>query len=84
MKPENILLGGDGHVKLTDFGLSKESFEFDKKKAESFCGTVEYMAPEVVSRKGKQSLLYRYYPVYIQVMITSVIGGPLRFLCTKC
>ena len=44
-------MGGDGHVKLTDFGLSKESFEYDKKKAESFCGTVEYMAPEVVSRK---------------------------------
>ena len=53
LKPENILLGGDGHVKLTDFGLSKESFEYDKKKAESFCGTVEYMAPEVVSRKGR-------------------------------
>ena len=51
LKPENILLGGDGHVKLTDFGLSKEAFEYDKKKAESFCGTVEYMAPEVVSRK---------------------------------
>ena len=52
LKPENVLLGGDGHIKLTDFGLSKESFEFDEKKAESFCGTVEYMAPEVVSRKG--------------------------------
>ena len=36
----------------TDFGLSKESFEYDTKKADSFCGTVEYMAPEVVSRKG--------------------------------
>ena len=52
LKPENILLGGDGHIKMTDFGLSKESFEYEKKKAESFCGTVEYMAPEVVSRKG--------------------------------
>ena len=38
-------------MKLTDFGLSKESI-FEEKKTFSFCGTVEYMAPEVVNRKG--------------------------------
>ena len=47
----SILLDADGHVKLTDFGLSKESI-FEEKKTFSFCGTVEYMAPEVVNRKG--------------------------------
>ena len=47
----SILLDSDGHVKLTDFGLSKESI-FDDSKTYSFCGTVEYMAPEVVNRKG--------------------------------
>ena len=54
LKPENVLLAADGHIKLTDFGLSKESFfdEEESKKADSFCGTVEYMAPEIVSRKG--------------------------------
>lgn len=34
-----------------DFGLSKESIDHEKK-AYSFCGTVEYMAPEVVNRRG--------------------------------
>lgn len=34
-----------------DFGLSKEAVEHDKR-AYSFCGTIEYMAPEVVSRRG--------------------------------
>lgn len=39
------------HYVLADFGLSKESVDADKK-AYSFCGTVEYMAPEVVNRRG--------------------------------
>lgn len=34
-----------------DFGLSKEAIDHEKK-AYSFCGTVEYMAPEVVNRQG--------------------------------
>jgi len=51
LKPENILLDADGHVKLTDFGLSKEGVA-DNCSAQSFCGTPDYIAPEIVDKRG--------------------------------
>ncbi|KAI0889402.1 kinase-like protein [Annulohypoxylon maeteangense] len=47
LKPENCLLDAQGHLLLTDFGLSKVSVE-DDDGCKSILGTVEYMAPEVV------------------------------------
>lgn len=48
LKPENLLLDADGHIRITDFGLSKENVVDDTVK--SFCGTPEYLAPEVLKR----------------------------------
>ncbi|XP_064483785.1 ribosomal protein S6 kinase alpha-5-like isoform X2 [Ornithodoros turicata] len=49
IKLENILLDSQGHIVLTDFGLSKEFLPHEKEqRTYSFCGTIEYMAPEVV------------------------------------
>ena len=50
LKPENLLLDSDGHIALTDFGLSKENF--NHRRSYSVCGTWEYMAPEVLCGKG--------------------------------
>lgn len=54
LKPENILLGSDGHTMLTDFGLAKDftgSGDNEDERARTLCGTMEYMAPEMVARK---------------------------------
>ena len=51
LKPENILLGSDGHLKITDFGLSKLGLGRESRTF-SFCGTPEYLAPEVIRGDG--------------------------------
>ncbi|XP_019673029.1 ribosomal protein S6 kinase-related protein isoform X3 [Felis catus] len=47
VKMENILLDERGHVKLTDFGLSRHLPQ--GARAYTICGTLQYMAPEVLS-----------------------------------
>jgi serine/threonine protein kinase len=52
LKPENCLLDTEGHLLLTDFGLSKVALEEEDDRANSVLGTVEYMAPEVIRGGG--------------------------------
>ena len=49
VKPENILINQDGHIKLIDLGLAKELFD---ETTSSFCGTSEYVAPEIILGKN--------------------------------
>jgi len=93
LKPENVILDGDGHVCLTDFGLSKE-MEPDNK-AHTFCGTPEYLAPEIVAGTGHDKavdwwalgiLLYEltvgippFYSQQVSEMYQKIQTGVLRF-----
>lgn len=46
-----MLVGHDGYIKLTDFGLSKDGIK-GQKDAKSLCGTAEYLSPEILQRQG--------------------------------
>jgi len=52
LKPENLLLTNEGHIVLTDFGLSKEGLIGKDDRTETFCGTPEYLAPEILEGNG--------------------------------
>lgn len=48
MKPENLLIGNDGHIRITDFGFAKKI----EDKSYTLCGTPEYLAPEIIMGQG--------------------------------
>lgn len=93
LKPENILLDAEGHCCLTDFGLSKDLDPTDQ--AHTFCGTPEYLAPEIVTGVGHGKavdwwslgiLLYEltvgippFYSQNVNEMYNKIQHGVLRF-----
>jgi serine/threonine protein kinase len=50
LKPENLLIGHDGHLRLTDFGFAKKIGHSDKTF--TLCGTPVYLAPEIIMGQG--------------------------------
>nr|CCA19476.1 protein kinase putative [Albugo laibachii Nc14] len=97
LKPENILLDLEGHVRLTDFGLSKEAVTGAGAVGgtKTFCGTPEYLAPEILENKGHGkavdwwslgTLIYEmltglppFYDQNMQRMYDKILNAPLRF-----
>jgi serine/threonine protein kinase len=87
------VLDADGHAMLTDFGLSKEGIT-NNSSAKSFCGSVAYLAPEVLKRRGHGKsvdwylvgvLLYEmlvgippYFSSNKDQMFKNIKEGPLR------
>ena len=55
LKPENILMDEEGYLKLADFGMAKQLQ--GEEKATSFCGTPEYLAPEILIGEGHNRMV---------------------------
>jgi serine/threonine protein kinase len=94
LKPDNVVLDDDGHALLTDFGLSKEGVLDVNKGAKSFCGSIAYLAPEMLRRVGHGKsvdwyllgvLLYEmlvgsppYFSGNKEELFHNIINGPLK------
>lgn len=97
LKPENILLDETGHIRLTDFGLAKGGISVSGAEGgtKTFCGTPEYLAPEILENKGHGkavdwwalgTLLYEiltglppFYDTNVQRMYHKILHEPLKF-----
>ncbi|PSS05189.1 protein kinase 1 [Coniella lustricola] len=94
LKPENILLDYQGHIALCDFGLCKLDMK-DEDRTNTFCGTPEYLAPELLLGQGYNKtvdwwtlgvLLYEmltglppFYDENTNEMYRKILGEPLHF-----
>lgn len=58
LKPDNVVMDKDGHALLTDFGLSRQGV--DQNFAKSFCGSVAYLAPEMLAKAGHNKTIDWY------------------------
>lgn len=94
LKPENILMDDEGYLKIADFGMAKQFKEKDEK-AMSFCGTPEYLAPEIITGVGHNKtvdwwsfgiLIYEmlcgippFYSENLEKMYEYITNAELRF-----
>lgn len=72
LKPDNVIFDSDGHALLTDFGLSKTGMG-PNDKSTSFCGSVAYLAPEMLRKQGHtKSIDWYLLGVLIYEMLVGV------------
>ena len=79
LKPDNVVLDEEGHCKLTDFGLSKEGVN-ENQYAQSFCGSIAYLAPEMLKKQGHGKAVDWYL---LGVLFYEMLVGITPFFTTR-
>ena len=79
LKPDNVILDEEGHCKLTDFGLSKEGVN-ENAYAKSFCGSVAYLAPEMLKKQGHGKAVDWYL---LGVLFYEMLVGMTPYFTTR-
>ncbi|CAO3676985.1 unnamed protein product [Rhizopus stolonifer] len=77
LKPENVLIANDGHIVLTDFGLSKMFHDHEEQRTETYCGTPEYLALEIILQEEDYSYAVDYWS--LGTMLYEMITGVTPF-----
>ncbi|OHT11416.1 AGC family protein kinase [Tritrichomonas foetus] len=73
LKPENVLVDAEGHLKITDFGLVKTNLKNAKDTTTTFCGTPEYIAPEILQQQPyTKGVDWWSYGVLLYEMLTGL------------
>lgn len=73
LKPDNVVLDNEGHAQLVDFGMAKGGVSQAHQGAETFCGSVKYLAPEMLQKEGHGRALDWYLMgVLLYEMVTGV------------
>jgi serine/threonine protein kinase len=80
LKPNNILIDSEGHLKLIDFGLSKITGEDSKSNTKSVVGTPNYIAPEVLLKKVHTNMIDWWS---FGIIVFEMLTGHLPFLDNK-
>uniref|UniRef100_A0A1I7XIT6 Protein kinase domain-containing protein n=1 Tax=Heterorhabditis bacteriophora TaxID=37862 RepID=A0A1I7XIT6_HETBA len=81
LKPENLMLTKEGHIKMADFGFAKEL----KDRTYTLCGTPEYLAPESLANKGHNKAVdwYIFIHIYLLLMRTNEFDFLFFFVLNK-